>query len=578
MMLDRVLRRRLAAIVGSFLLGCRLLSGISWAAEPAAVEVHTVADTFNGEPFEYGIGAKESKETYDLWHLSYPSPVATELPQNNTIPAEYYLPKDLTPQSAKRPAVICMHILGGNFELARMMCASLAAHGIPAIMFKLPYYGERGPAEGPRLLAQRPELFVESLTQGMLDVRRTVDLLASRPEVDAQHLGITGISLGGIVAATAAGLEPRLSTAVPILAGGDLSRLLMTCRETTALRQAIERLSDAERAELTKALAAVDPLEHAAALRPRAQAGHVLMINAAQDEIIPREHTLRLADALGIRDRVVWLEGLGHYTAIAALPQTMKAMVAFFSADLPADARREPPVVAGETPLKTLAGLLAQANTFLSVEPKPETCHLLDVEIQLVGKDATPRGGRIRYLRGSGSQFRLAVTLPSLGQFEMGHGQFPWAVAHGKRVFLGTRDAKQRLDGPMQWVLPQYRLKIQMASGMLSGMVVAPEIVEQFVTLSDTSAADGPQTLTIVSREGKGSAQLVLAQDRRTPEKITVQLKGTEATLTVRDWRTGVPALEGMFAPPEGLPVQDVEPSQLDRIFAALINFGLERL
>jgi hypothetical protein len=35
------------------------------------------------------------------------------------------------------------------------------------------------------------------------------------------------------------------------------------------------------------------------------------MINAAQDEVIPRQCTEKLAEALGIKDRVIWFEGLG---------------------------------------------------------------------------------------------------------------------------------------------------------------------------------------------------------------------------------------------------------------------------
>ena len=274
-------------------------------------------------------------------------------------------------------------------------------------------------------------------------------------------------------------MEPRLTKAVPILAGGDVFHLLMTCRETTALKQAIEGLNAPQRAELTKAMAFVEPLEHAAKLKARAEAGNILMINAAQDEIIPREYTLKLAEAMGIRDKVVWLDGLGHYTAIAALPQIMDKMVAFFAADLPPDARREAPAVEGETPLKTLAALLGQANTFLTVEPKPDTCHLLDLEVKIPGKDGKDLEGRVRYLRGSGSQFRLAVTLPMLGEIHLGQGQFPWAVAKDK-VLQGTRDAKQVSGGPLQFVLPLHLLKVQMGAGLLAGMVATPAIVEQF--------------------------------------------------------------------------------------------------
>ncbi len=45
------------------------------------------------------------------------------------------------------------------------------------------------------------------------------------------------------------------------------------------------------------------------------------MLNAAEDEVIPRQCTVKLAEALGIADRVVWFDGLGHYTAMAELPR-----------------------------------------------------------------------------------------------------------------------------------------------------------------------------------------------------------------------------------------------------------------
>ena len=39
------------------------------------------------------------------------------------------------------------------------------------------------------------------MTQAVLDIRRATAWLADRPEVDAERLGIFGVSLGGITAA-----------------------------------------------------------------------------------------------------------------------------------------------------------------------------------------------------------------------------------------------------------------------------------------------------------------------------------------------------------------------------------------
>ena len=54
-------------------------------------------------------------------------------------------------------------------------------------------------------------------------MRRAVVWLAARPDVDPARLGVTGISLGGIVSSLAAAVDPAIREGVFLLAGGDLS-------------------------------------------------------------------------------------------------------------------------------------------------------------------------------------------------------------------------------------------------------------------------------------------------------------------------------------------------------------------
>ncbi len=569
-----------AAVCGWVLAGFVAMPRSVQAAKPttSASENIAVQETFNGQPFQYQIKSKTSKDGFDIWYLNYPSPVKTDLPQNNIIPAEYYVPKGLKPGDAKRPAVICMHILGGKFELVRMMCSSLASHGVPAIMFKLPYYGERGPVEGPRVMANKAQLFVQALSQGMLDVRRTVDLLASRPEIDPKHIGIAGISLGGIVSATAAGMEPRIAKAMPILAGGDVAQILMTSRETVALRKAIDALSAPERTELDKALAAVDPLAHAADLKARAEAGNVLMVNATEDEIIPRQCTDKLADALGISDRVIWLEGLGHYSAIAALPRIMQTMVSFFAADIPAGAETAEQPATAESPLKTIAALLQQATMFMTVEPKADTCHSLDLEVKIPATKGKETTARVRYVRGTGSQFLLDADLPFIGQLMLGQGQYPWAAAKNKKVFKGSLDSEEVSGGPLRFVSPDYLIKIQVAAGTLAGIAMAPNIIEQAATIDDVTPAGGPRTLKIAAKDGQGTLEVTFAADGKTPKQISFEAKGIKGTAIIHGWQTNAPAAAEMFEPPHGSSVQEVEKGDLYRVFGAMLNFAMENL
>ena len=311
-----------------------------------------VASGYDKAAFTYRMELQSEHETFRVYRLTYPSPVKSPVAQNNTIPAELYLPKAAKPGSAPRPAVICLHILGGGFELAQLQCTALAARGIPALWFKLPYYAERGLPGGTKALAADPKLFAQAVAQGVEDVRRAVDVLASRSEVNPQEIGIMGVSMGGILAATAAEQEPRIARAVLLLAGGDLLSIVHHAHETRPLSELIRRLPPASRAEVESALRQIDPLEHAAALRPRAAQGRVLMMNAAEDEVVPRACTEKLATALGIGDRVVWLEGLGHYTALAALPRALKTANDFFAQDLPADAARPQPSAAAKSPRK----------------------------------------------------------------------------------------------------------------------------------------------------------------------------------------------------------------------------------
>ena len=100
-----------------------------------------------------------------------------------------------------------------------------------------------------------------------------------------------------------------------------------------------------------------------------------------------RPCTEKLAAALGIANRVRWLDGLGHYTAMAALPETLQAMTDFFAQDLPPGVT-PPSAAAGiRSPQRTLAELIRQLADLLTAEPKEGCCHLADLEVAAVGKD-----------------------------------------------------------------------------------------------------------------------------------------------------------------------------------------------
>jgi dienelactone hydrolase len=538
------------------------------------VQTHTVSHTYNARPFSYQLELVEQTDTHRLYRIRYPSPITTAVTENNTVPGDYYLPLGET-RSLRRPAVVCLHILNGNFELERITCCTLAAHGIPALMIKLPYYGERSPTGSRRRLLGDPQVFLAALPQGLEDVRRAVDLLASREEVNPKAVGILGISLGGIVAATAAAQEPRIARAALILAGGDLDRIIHHARETRDLSQLIRNLAPAERAQLEAALAKVDPLNAAARLRARAEQDRVLMINAANDEVIPADCTRRLAAALGITDRVQWLAGLGHYTALAALPNVLATAVEFFAQDLPAEARQRraaPP--AG--PLQAVMHLLAQAALFVGNDPAAGHGHLADLEA-----DVTPAGGkpftvRLRLVRGWAGRFRIEVDAPTIGHVALGTSDYPWMLAAGNTVFKGTPAAAGPID-PLAHANPQHVLKLRVLGGALGAAGMSPQVLTSLVTVADDSTPAEQAVRVETKTARRDSARLVFKSDR-TPARLSVTARGVQVEVRFRQWQPNTVIPAELFAEPAGARCQDVDQADLVRMFSAMFNLLMDSL
>ena len=540
-------------------------------------QVVSVAETFNNTPFDYRIESRTEKPAFTVYRLTYPSPVVTPVVQNNTVPAEYYVPKGMKPGDAKRPAVICLHILEGNFELVHMTCSMLASRGVPAMMFKLPYYGERALPGGPRALADDPALFAGALSQAMEDVRRTVDVLASRPEVDSKHLGITGISLGAIVAASAAGNDPRLSRAALILGGGDLNHIIHYAQETQDLSELIHGLPPQRRREIKEAIDAVDPLRRAERLRDRATQGKVLMVNATDDRVIPPSCTKKLAAALGISDRVIWLDGLGHYTAMAELPRVLRITAEFFAEDLPPGVKPAPPTVAGQSPLEVVIALVQQVAAVLTIEPQPDRCHFADLQVAVTPEGEETIEGRLRYIRGTQGKFSIQCHAPIVGDVALGQGRYPWLVSGGKSVFKGTGNPSSQLGSPLAFVKDEHLVKIRVVAGAAAGLTLVPELLEQVAAVADDTPAEGPRTLRI-DLKGKlhGSLRLVLKDDGKTPEVIRFDVEGVAGTVTFHGWQVDTLAHPSMFDPPQGLAEREVDRADLVRIFSAMFNFALE--
>lgn len=264
------------------------------------------------------------QDSVKVFKVTFPSPVRTDIEVNNTVHGEYFLPAGEGPF----PGVIVLHILGGEFPLSELVANSLAQKGVAALFLKMPYYGERRDKNSRRrMISQDPDEIISGMTQGVLDIRRGAAWLRSRPEIDPDRLGVTGISLGGIMSALSAPAEPSFKKVAIYLGGGNLPELLWERDDPKVdqFRRDWISMGGSKQSFLNK-MGVIDPARYGKLLSDR----DVLMVAAKHDEIIPPAATNALWNSIGTKPELIWLDS-GHITAARYIFGELVRLQTFFN-------------------------------------------------------------------------------------------------------------------------------------------------------------------------------------------------------------------------------------------------------
>ncbi|GEM_PF-304462 len=262
------------------------------------------------------------------FELTFSSAIASDPEENRTVWAKYWRPAGRGPF----PALVLLHWLGGTFEALELIGYRFAEQGVCALMVSLPHYGKRrakDPAKRETMISRSVEKTLANFRQGVLDVRRSGDWLASRAEIDPARVGVMGISLGAVVGALAAGVDTNFARTILVIGGGDLASILFHESEATQeVREELKKLGytpDRVRREWK----GIDPVTFAG----RIPTETAILFNAENDEIIPRAATERLHAALG-SPRIEWFKG-GHYAVITQLGTILRKSVEFLQRPVP---------------------------------------------------------------------------------------------------------------------------------------------------------------------------------------------------------------------------------------------------
>jgi dienelactone hydrolase len=272
------------------------IAGLTW--QPAAFTVEL-------QPAQPGCGD---------FLVRFPSPRPIGSSVNDLVSMEWFAAHDGEKIRTARPIVV-VHESARNMTVGRIIARGISGQGLHAFLIHLPGYGAR--REAAPLTADRA---LPSLRQAIADVRRARDAVAALPLVDHSLVGLQGTSLGGFVAATAAGLDHGYDRVFITLAGGDLQDVILHGeRDAIKVHAKLTAagLTDDQIKELTRQ---IEPLRLAHRIRPE----FTWLYSGKFDTVVPPRCSLALADAAHLPAAHHVEFAADHYSGIVYLPQVVE--------------------------------------------------------------------------------------------------------------------------------------------------------------------------------------------------------------------------------------------------------------
>jgi cephalosporin-C deacetylase-like acetyl esterase len=174
------------------------------------------------------------------------------------------------------------------------LAAAWAPYGFACLTIDAPLHGERaaGAFDVLSLLTQ-PYTGMRFVVQNVVDLRRAVDVIETRSDLDEQRIAYVGFSMSTFLGVQFVAMEPRIRAACLALGGAGLFHFFAS----TA--------TDGRRADQEAVASLVDPLHYAALIAPRP----VLQVNSETDQIVPAALGHMLYGALAEPKRIIWFRG-----------------------------------------------------------------------------------------------------------------------------------------------------------------------------------------------------------------------------------------------------------------------------
>ena len=424
------------------LLGALLMAPAAPAATPDPLfdELKRLADFKAKGPPDVKVVRTQKRGDVTVTELTYTSPV------EGPVPALLVRP----PGRGPFPAILFQHWGEGTKTEFLDEALSLARAGVVSLLVDAPFVRPdpwRRPMSGPQA--------GDTFRQSVVDLRRAVDVLASRSEVDGKRLAYVGHSFGATVGGALAGVEPRLRAFVLMAGLGDFTDFIRTGtgHEETWWRK------NTPPDELEDFLNAMAPLDGIVGIRSSSAAFFFQYPRA--DPYVPYERLRKYFEAAPQTKLLKVYEG-GHELNEAARrdrAQWLRTVLGFGEVAAPGL-----PMIAN-SPITSPAWKAANPPEFAKLRPVLSIPGMEEIEVR---KD-------IGYKRAGSKDLKLDIYIPEVAKRRtvpavvLAHGFVPpnlapflkdttafngearWLAAHGLIVVVPEIGSPIRGPQPDQW-------------------------------------------------------------------------------------------------------------------------------
>jgi len=276
----------------------------AWSPPPEAASITPLSCDEIGEVFAYDPQApldvqevsRRQEEGVTVIDLTYASPM------DGRVPATLAVPDGAGPFAG----MIYQHGMPSTRQPMIPAAVNYARMGAVVLLIDAPF--ARRP-NGMNVSVTMTEQDRHEQIQLIVDLRRGIDLLLSRPEVDPERLAYVGTSYGGAMGGLLAGVEDRLKAYVLQVGDGGL----VTHFTGSEDRAAWQSRPEDERRQWVKWMWPIEPIHYVGCASPAA----LLFQNGTLDTMVPPADGLRYQEAGSEPKTACWYRA-GHALDAAA--------------------------------------------------------------------------------------------------------------------------------------------------------------------------------------------------------------------------------------------------------------------